>query len=219
MRVLVIALLLSLLASPSFADESAGTLHLSSRPTTNVEIDGVSQGTTDETRRGIELAPGTYNVRFVCEVAECADLRLRTGKKTLVVQAGQRTRYHADFYALNDVTAPGPPAKTETAEAPRRELPPQEPATDLSPAPGEPAGTLKLGGQPRARVYIGGVYVGSTDELKTGITVAPGEHSVRFVCDAPECADFQRRSGKKTLVVPDGAVVTYVVDFLGLNKR
>ncbi len=219
MRVVICALALLLLATPSWAEEVPGTLHLSSRPVTNVEIDGVFKGTTDETRRGIQMAPGTYEVRFVCEVAECADLRLRTGKKTLSVDSGERTRYHADFYALNSVDAPARAPKAEAAEAPPAELPPEEPAADVSPAPGEPAGTLKLGGRPRARVYIGGAYVGSTDELKTGIAVAPGEHSVRFVCDAPECADFQRRSGKKTLVVGDGEDVTYVVDFFGLNSR
>ncbi len=219
MRVAVLGLIfVAALASPAWA-QSTGTLHLSSRPVTNVEIDGVSRGTTDDTRRGLELAPGTYDVRLVCEVTECADLRLRTGKKTLVVQAGQRTRYHADFYALNDATVPSQATKVEAREAPPQRLPPEEPATNRSPAPGEPVATLQLSGRPRARVYIGGVYVGTTDELRVGIAVAPGEHSVRFVCDAAECDDFQRRSGKKTLVVAEGEVVTYVVDFFGLNSR
>lgn len=205
---------------PAWADDVPGTLHLSSRPATAVEIDGVAQGTTEDTRRGVELPAGTYTVRFVCESAECAGFRLRTGKKTLVVEAGGRTRYHADFYALNKATAPDRPTPV-TDDGPSDEpvplVVPAKTTADLAPAEGAPAGTLKLSSQPNAQVYIGGSYVGTTDDLAAGLRLPPGEHAVRFVCAAPECEDLRRRSGKKTLVLIDGAVVAYEADFFRLN--
>ena len=89
-------------SSSSSAAEETGILHLSARPRCRVEIEGKAYGTTDETRRGIRLPPGTYKVRFMCDDAdECAGFARRSGKKTLEVEAGKETRYLADFYALN----------------------------------------------------------------------------------------------------------------------
>ena len=83
--------------------DEVGMLHLSARPRCEVFVDGTQRGTTDDTRRGLALPPGTYKVRFVCaDEAECADFARRSGKKTLVVEAGKKTRYHADFYDLNE---------------------------------------------------------------------------------------------------------------------
>lgn len=80
-----------------------GMLHLSARPRCDVFIDGTAKGTTDDTRRGLALEPGTYKVRFVCaDESECSEFTRRSGKKTLIVEAGKKTRYHADFYALNE---------------------------------------------------------------------------------------------------------------------
>ena len=85
------------------AGADVGMLHLSARPRCDVFIDGAARGTTDDTRRGLALAPGTYKVRFVCaDEGECGEFTRRSGKKTLVVEAGKKTRYHADFYALNE---------------------------------------------------------------------------------------------------------------------
>ncbi len=88
-------------ASSTAAAEETGILHLSARPRCRVEIDGKAYGTTDETRKGVRLPPGTYVVRFVCDDAdECASFAKRSGRKTLKVEAGKETRYLADFYAL-----------------------------------------------------------------------------------------------------------------------
>jgi len=85
------------------AGDEVGMLHLSARPRCEVFVDGTSHGTTDDTRRGLALPPGTYKVRFVCaDEAECEGFTRRSGKKTLVVESGKKTRYHADFYALNE---------------------------------------------------------------------------------------------------------------------
>ncbi len=79
-----------------------GMLHLSARPRCKVTIGDKSYGTTDETRRGVNLAPGTYTVRFVCDdESECAGFKRKAGKKTLTVRAGEKTTYVADFYKLN----------------------------------------------------------------------------------------------------------------------
>lgn len=80
----------------------SGVLHLSARPRCKVSIDGVDYGTTDTTRRGVKLPVGTYKVRFLCDdTAECANFDRVSGIKTLRVEAGNETRYLADFYALN----------------------------------------------------------------------------------------------------------------------
>jgi hypothetical protein len=84
------------------ATQETGVLHLSARPRCRVEIDDVPYGTTDTTRRGIDMPPGTYRVRFVCDdPVECAGFKRRAGTKTLKVEAGKETRYIADFYKLN----------------------------------------------------------------------------------------------------------------------
>jgi serine/threonine protein kinase len=79
-----------------------GMLHLSARPRCRVTIEGKDYGSTDTTRRGINLPAGTYKVHFRCDdEAECQALKKRSGKKTLVVRAGEKTTYTADFYDLN----------------------------------------------------------------------------------------------------------------------
>ena len=86
---------------PVAAAAESGTLHLSARPRCRVYVDDVDKGTTDETRRGVVLAPGTYTVRFVCDGPECAGFEKTAGRKTLEVRAGEKARYHVDFYDLN----------------------------------------------------------------------------------------------------------------------
>jgi serine/threonine protein kinase/cytoskeletal protein RodZ len=90
-------------AAASASDTTeVGMLHLSARPRCLVTIGDKAYGTTDETRRGIPMAPGTYKVHFQCDdEAECASLKKTSGKKTLVVRAGEKTTYTADFYDLN----------------------------------------------------------------------------------------------------------------------
>ena len=84
------------------SSEETGVLHVGARPTCDVEINGQPYGTTDETRRGLRLPPGTYRVRFICSnEAECSSFERRSGVKTLEVEVGKETRYVADFFALN----------------------------------------------------------------------------------------------------------------------
>ena len=79
-----------------------GMLHLSARPRCLVTIGDTAYGTTDETRRGIRVPAGTYKVHFKCDdEAECKSFKKDSGKKTLVVRAGEKTTYTADFYMLN----------------------------------------------------------------------------------------------------------------------
>jgi len=88
-------------AAVAVADEF-GTIHLSARPRSQVEIDGKDYGTTDETRRGVRLPVGTYTVRFICaDEKECGEFVKRTGRKTVTIRAGERDTFTADFYRLN----------------------------------------------------------------------------------------------------------------------
>ena len=88
--------------TPAPAAEETGVLHVGARPTCDVEINGTPYGTTDVTRRGVRLPPGTYRVRFICSnEAECGQFERRSGVKTLEVKVGKETRYIADFFALN----------------------------------------------------------------------------------------------------------------------
>ncbi len=89
-------------AAEAAPEAEFGMLHLSARPRCLVSIDDKEYGTTDETRRGIRVPAGTYKVHFKCDdEAECESLKKRSGKKTLVVKAGEKTTYTADFYDLN----------------------------------------------------------------------------------------------------------------------
>ena len=208
-----------------------GTLHLSSRPVTEVFIDGVAHGTTADTRSGIQLDAGTYSVRFLCSDAECEQFRLRSGKKTLVVAAGASVRYHADFFALNGRTASTSPSGTGSAPDGTDSAPdgtdsaPRGSSTDapappfVSPAADQPGGRLFISATPNARVTIDGADAGTTAQLADGIRLTPGSHVLRFVCDAEPCADFSRRSGKKTIEIVDGQDQRYAVDFFALNGR
>ena len=88
--------------APKATTAESGVLHLSARPRCKVEINGKSYGTTDSTRKGVNLPVGTYKVRFICDdEAECARFKKVSGIKTLKVTTGKETRYLADFYALN----------------------------------------------------------------------------------------------------------------------
>ena len=88
--------------TPAAAEGEMGILYLAARPRCQVEVDGKSYGTTDETRRGVRLPEGKYRVRFVCDDDEdCAGFEKRSGVKTLLVEPGKETRYTADFFALN----------------------------------------------------------------------------------------------------------------------
>ena len=81
---------------------NTGVLYLAARPQCDVEINGKPEGTTDVTRKGLRLPPGTYRVRFVCsDEAQCGSFERRSGVKTLEVEVGKETRYVADFFALN----------------------------------------------------------------------------------------------------------------------
>lgn len=81
--------------------DGTGLLVLSARPVCDVEIDGSFVGTSDDTRKGLRLEPGTYRIRYVCSDEACAGLERRSGVKTLKVEEGKETRYIADFFALN----------------------------------------------------------------------------------------------------------------------
>jgi eukaryotic-like serine/threonine-protein kinase len=87
--------------TPPVVVPDVGLLYLSSRPASQVEIDGRSYGTTEDTRKGLVLPPGTYKVRFICTDPVCDGFERRSGLKTLKVVAGQDTRYLADFFSLN----------------------------------------------------------------------------------------------------------------------
>jgi len=89
---------------PAASDTEPGILHISARPRCDIEINGESHGTSDETRLGVVLPPGKYKVRFVCSDAEpeCAQFSRRSGRKTIEVRSGEKSRYHADFYKLNE---------------------------------------------------------------------------------------------------------------------
>ena len=91
--------------SPTPAEASignSGVLYLAARPQCEVEINDQPAGTTDVTRKGLRLPPGTYRVRFVCsDDAQCGTFERRSGVKTLEVEVGKETRYVADFFALN----------------------------------------------------------------------------------------------------------------------
>ncbi len=86
----------------SAAGAEPGILHISARPRCNIEIDGQDRGTSDETRLGVVLPPGTYSVRWVCskDEPECAQFKRRSGRKTVEVRSGEKDRYHVDFYKL-----------------------------------------------------------------------------------------------------------------------
>lgn len=208
---LLAAALLLLAGSPAAADDDEpppagqGTLHLSARPACSVELDGSPIGNTRALRRGIDLAAGTYVVRFVCDAPECAAFEQKTGKKTLTVEAGGTTRYMADFYALNGESKdPAEPDRTDRVELP--------------PVPDGPTGTLVLTGTPGARVNLDGAAVGRVDaDTPLTLTLQPGEYVVRFTCDGDACDGFSRRSGRKTLLVQAGTEVRYEVDFHALN--
>jgi len=80
-----------------------GFLYLSARPVCEVSIDGKSYGSTAKTTAGLILREGSYKVRFVCaEDDVCGNFAKRAGVKTLQVYGDQSTRYHADFFKLND---------------------------------------------------------------------------------------------------------------------
>jgi serine/threonine protein kinase len=85
-------------------DVEPGILHISARPRCQIEVNGEPRGTSDETRLGIVLPPGEYTVRFVCDESEpeCAQFSRRTGRKSIEVRSGEKSRYHADFYKLNE---------------------------------------------------------------------------------------------------------------------
>jgi hypothetical protein len=224
----LVVLLGALLCAPaaSVAEEATGRLHLSSRPRSRVYIDDVDHGTTDQTRRGVELAPGTYRVRFVCEHEQCEQLTRRSGVKTLTVTAGKETRYLADLFALNGVQAQRPegvePAESKTSE-PLPDTPRTNddfgpiPATQLRPT--ETTGVAVLSSRPRCAVEIDGRFVGTTDRTRMGIALEPGRHRVRFVCEEQTCSELGRRSGVKTLTVVAGQTVRYVADLEALNRR
>jgi hypothetical protein len=80
-----------------------GFLYLSARPECEVSIDGKGYGTTAKTNSGLILREGAYKVRFVCaDETLCGGFAKRAGVKTLQVYGDQSTRYHADFFKLND---------------------------------------------------------------------------------------------------------------------
>jgi len=85
--------------------ETTGTLHLAAIPRCRIEINGDDVGTSDKTRKGIAVKPGTYVVRFRCDEkldAECAKLERKGAKKTLKVKAGEAKRFKANFFELNE---------------------------------------------------------------------------------------------------------------------
>ncbi len=103
--------------APAKADEPAqftigarptattGTLHLAAIPRCRIEINGQEVGTSDETRKGVAVKPGSYVVRFRCDErldAECAKLERKGAKKTLKVKAGEAKRFKANFFELNE---------------------------------------------------------------------------------------------------------------------
>lgn len=85
---------------------ASGVLLLSSQPVLRVEIDGIDHGSVSPDARSIPVQPGTHSVRFVCVTKVCDDFRRRSGVKTLDVDAGEQTQYHANFYELNGMEAP-----------------------------------------------------------------------------------------------------------------
>jgi len=91
-------------APAAASDVEPGILHVSARPRCQIEINGEDRGSSDETRLGVVLAPGTYTVRFVCADSEpeCAQFKRRSGRKSIEVRSGEKSRYHADFYKLNE---------------------------------------------------------------------------------------------------------------------
>ncbi len=208
-RVLLAASAL-LLAAPVVADEATGKLHLGSRPPTQVFIDDVPYGSSDDTRLGLELPPGTYRVRFVCEHEDCEEFERRSGVKTLEVEAGKETRYVADFFALNQrgsghagtstIPDPGPHPATEVVE-------------------GDSSGQLILAARPACDVEIDGVRVGTTETTRKGLRLKPGTYRIRFICSGEDCEQFARRSGVKTLKVEAGKITRYLADFWALNGR
>lgn len=201
----LVALLALALALPALAGE-IGRLVLASTPSAKVEIDGAAYGTTGETHLDVKLPPGTYRVRFICDHGDCEPLARKTGVKTLVVEADKETRYTTDFFALN-----GPPAERTARQAPG-----PHPATA---AEGEASGTLMLSSRPVCDVEIDGVSVGTTDDTRRGLELAPGTYRVRYVCSHADCDDFARKSGVKTLKVEAGKTTRYVADFFVLNQR
>jgi serine/threonine protein kinase len=99
-----------------------GTLYLTSRPPSTVEIDGVPYGTTEVTRKGVPLPEGRHVVRFRCDDPACANLRHRAAKKTVFIEAGRTLRFHADFVELNQTArlksaTPSPTPVPSAAEA------------------------------------------------------------------------------------------------------
>jgi serine/threonine protein kinase len=85
---------------------TTGTLHLAAIPRCRIEIDGEEIGTSDETRKGVAVLPGTYVVRFFCDETlepECAKLKRKGAKKTLKVKAGEAKRFKANFFELNEL--------------------------------------------------------------------------------------------------------------------
>ena len=223
-----LALLLgpTLFAPAAAADESTGVLHLSARPECRVWIDGVDHGTTEDTRQGIDMAPGTYRVRFICQHEDCEGFERRSGIKTLAVEAGRRTRYVADLYALNGRESDRAAGPTPTDQNSLDPLP-DRPRTDdgLGPlptaelTPSATRGVMYLSSRPRVAVEVDGRFVGTTDRTRLGLEVEPGTHRVRFLCEEDACAEFERRSGVKTIEVVAGETVRYVADFFALNSR
>ena len=82
-------------------EPEAGLMYLSAVPDARVYIDDKDYGTTEQTRKGLVLAPGIYKVRFVCEAAECSGFERIKGIKTLEVKPGGDTRYVADIERMN----------------------------------------------------------------------------------------------------------------------
>jgi serine/threonine protein kinase len=78
-----------------------GTMILSSSPEARVFVDGKDMGTTAQTLEGLVLVPGQHTVRFVCESPACDGFEQRDHEVTLVITAGETTRYVEDFEHLN----------------------------------------------------------------------------------------------------------------------
>ncbi len=84
----------------------------------------------------------------------------------------------------------------------------------------EPTGTLHISARPRCTVEIDGKDYGTTDDTRKGIPLPAGSYTVRFVCaDEEKCAQFDKRSGRKTLAVEAGKETRYLADFYALNQR
>ena len=212
-------LLAALLLSPSLATaEGGGTLHLSARPACDVFLNGEPVGSTEETRRGLPLPAGEYSVRFVCSGEACEEFERRTGTKTLTVKDGETSRYHADFHALNRRAPPATAGAKGVGTAPSAPES-RSRSADISPPEGEPAGVAFLTATPGAWVTIDDEYAGTTAELVGGVRLAPGAHTVRFVCDGDGCEGLAYRTGQKTITVVQGEELRYDVDFVALNRR